>query len=148
MKTPIENIVTTLTGKKVLFLENDNGLYNGLDQFEQILIDNNIEYKCLFDVQGQELSSIIKAIKECDAIVFQTSWIYEKSRMLRDYLFESVDKKIIIECFRGVDPTWFYKPDVVHDVYIAQHPIFKDSEWKFCKLSEEPYWDYKNKFDK
>lgn len=148
MKTPIENIVTTLTGKKVLFLENDNGLYNGLDQFEQILIDNNIEYKCLFDVQGQELSSIIKAIKECDAIVFQTTWVYEKSRMLRDYLFESVDKKIIIECFSRVDPTWFYKPDVVHDVYIAQHMFFRDPEWTFCKLTKKPYWDYKNKFDK
>jgi hypothetical protein len=37
ISTPSENILKTLKGKKVLFLENDNSLDNGLDCFEQRL---------------------------------------------------------------------------------------------------------------
>lgn len=148
INNPIDNIISTLKNKKILFLENDLGLYNGLEKIENILIENNIEYTCIFDVESIDMKDILNKIKECDAIIFQTSWVYEKSKLLREYLFNSKDKKIIIECFRGVDPTWYYKPDVVHDVYITQPPIFSDSKWIFYKLSDDPYWEYKNKFDK
>ncbi len=154
MNTVKQNIVEVLQGKKVLFLENDCGLGNGLDQIEELFKEKGVNYKCLFELSTLSFEAILKAIKECDAIVFQTQWNREISGKLSEYFFASQDKKIIIECYIS-EPTWYYKPDAVHDVYIAHPPIrpFKsskvdESKWKFFKLSEKPYWDYENNFDK
>ena len=50
MKTSQENILSVLKDKSILFIENDMGLYNGLDKVEELLIENKIKYNCLFDV--------------------------------------------------------------------------------------------------
>lgn len=148
IKTPQENIVLVLNGKKVLFLENDNGLYHGLDNLEDILKQNSIEYTCLYEVSTLPMEQITKAIAEHDAIVFQTQWVYEVSKKLLQYMTALKEKKIVIECYVGTDPTWFYKPDVVHDVYVLSASDL-DWTWRFVKLHKtKPYWDFKNKFDK
>lgn len=154
LKSAIENLVDTLKGKKVLFLENDNGLYHGLDQIEEVLKKNKIKYKCLFEVGDIPFDTIVKEIKKADAIIFQTQWVYKIAGEISDYMFNSQDKKIVIECYIS-EPTWFYQPKAVHDVYICKppHRFFQSEEidpakWKFYKLSKKPYWDYKNNFDK
>jgi len=150
-KNPQQNIANVLKGKKVLFLENDNGLYNGLEAFEAILKQNKIKYKCLFEVSEMPLEKIIKAIGSFDAIIFQTQWVYPVSKKLYEYMAALQEKKIVIECFIN-EPTWYYKPDVVHDVYIYAYQdlqeLWEGNGHKFYKLSETAYWDYINKFDK
>lgn len=154
IKHPKENFVDLLKGKKVLFLENDNGLYHGLDQLEELIIANKIKHKVLFEVGDMPLENIIAAIKKCDVLIFQTQWVYKVSKEISAYMFASKDKKIVIECYLG-DPTWYYKPKAVHDVYICKPParydkddVVNEDHWKFFKLSQKPYWEYKNKFNK
>ncbi len=142
IKTPAENILATLKGKKVLFLENDNSLDNGLDVFQEILQAGNIEHKVLFGLSKMNIEDIIAHITEYDAIVFQTRWQTDASLSLSEYMFALETKKIVVEVFLG-DPTWYYKPKSAHDVYIYNHIL----NW-FYKLSDKPYWDYKNEFDK
>jgi hypothetical protein len=150
-KTPRQNIVNVLRGKKVLFIENDNGLYHGLDAFEAILKANKIKYKCLFEVDKMPIDKIIKNILTHDAIVFQTRWVEAVSHKLRDYMFGLQEKKIVIECFIH-EPSWYYKPDVVHDVYIHLFDELDNDDGnsghRFYKLSETAYWEYINEFDK
>lgn len=153
LKTPTQNVIKTLTGKKVLFLENDNGLNNGLDEFERILQSANIEYTVLFDLSEKPLDEIIKAINECDAIVFMTQWVYKIANILFDYIKSLPEKKIVVEVFIS-EPTWYYKSQhgSKHDVYIYSCQMYfgeaeKDTE-EFYKLTNKPYWDYKNGFNK
>lgn len=152
MNTPEQNVVKTLKGKKVLFLENDNVLQNGLDEFERILKKEGIDYTVLFDLSNTPLETIVTAINECDVIVFQTTWVYEISNKLFDYVSSLPDKKIVVEVFIN-EPTWYYASQhgTHHDVYIYSCMTFygdadKDTE-KFYKLTDKPYWDYVNKFD-
>lgn len=148
MKTVHDNIVDVLKDKSVLFLENDNGLYNGLDTLENILIENKIKYNCLFDLTSLSKEYIINQIHLYDAIVFQTTWTYDISKELYKFLESLKDEKIIIEHYIN-EPSWYYKPKVVHDVYICKiDDNFDEDWWSFYKLSDKPYWDYKNKFDK
>ncbi|HUS48525.1 MAG TPA: hypothetical protein VMZ91_00025 [Candidatus Paceibacterota bacterium] len=149
--TPSENILKTLKGKKVLFLENDTSLNDGLDCFEQRLIENEIEYKTLFNLEEVPFDDILKSISECDCIVFMTQWVYEASKKIKEYMFALKDKKIVIEVYI-CEPTWYYKPRSAHDVYIysCYRPWKSDpiEDEKFYKLSQKPYWDYKNKFNR
>lgn len=148
MKTAKENIIENLKGKRVLFLEGDNGLYHGLEQIEQVLKEAAIEYKALYNVRQLPIREIIESINEYDAIIFQTQWVYEISEEIKKFAFGMTTKKIFIECYIS-EPSWYYKPDVIHDVYIFKGTLrYLDDEMKFYKLSEEPYWDYKNKFNK
>jgi hypothetical protein len=152
MNTPAQNVEKTLKGKKVLFLENDNVLENGLDEFERILKNAGIEYKVLFGISDIPLQDVLTAINECDVIVFQTRWVYEISKKLFDYVSALPDKKTVVEVFIN-EPTWYYASQhgTHHDVYIYTcqtfyGEVFKDSE-KFYKLTDKPYWDYENEFD-
>lgn len=152
IKTPTENIVYTLKGKKVLFLENDSELENGLDEFERILKDADIEYKVLFDLSDIPMEQIKKAINEADTIVFQTQWCYEISKVLFEYVKALPDKKVVVEVYIH-EPTWYYRwqHDSKHDVYIYSCQVYwgkadKESE-RFYKLTDKAYWDYENKFD-
>lgn len=148
MKTPKENVIDTLKGKKVLFIENDNGLYDGVDDFENILKEANIEYKCIFEACEKPIDDIIADILAYDCIVFMTQWRTEVSFELKKFLFSLKESKIIVQVYIH-EPTWFYKPDTAHEVYIYTGPddIFDDSE-SFYKLSDKAYWDYENNFDK
>jgi hypothetical protein len=149
MKTAVQNVINTLKGKKVLFLEGDNGLYHGLDRIEKILIEEGIEYKALFEVRSLPMTDIVAHINEYDAIIFQTQWVYEVSQEIKRFAFGMKDKKIFIECYIS-EPTWYYKPKVVHDVYIFKGPLKwqSDEDIRFYKLSQKAYWDYKNKFNR
>lgn len=148
MKTVTKNLLDTLKDQRVLFLENDNGLHNGLDTLENILIQNHIKYNCLFDLTSLPKEYILRQIEMCDVIIFQTTWTYEISKEIHEFLKTSKDQKTIIEHYIG-DPSWYYKPDVVHDVFICKmNEDYEEEDWSFFKLSDEPYWDYKNKFDK
>lgn len=155
MNTPEQNIIKTLKGKKVLFLENDNSLEHGLDEFERILKKANIEYKVLFDLSEKPLDEVKRAIDECDALVFQTRWVYEITKQLFTYVKGLTEKKIVVECYIK-DPTWYYSSQhgTHHDVYIYTcfthrgKAIDREHSEKFYKLSKKAYWDYKNEFDK
>lgn len=154
--TPEQNIYDTLKGQKVLFLENDNCLENGLEFFEKILIDKKIEHKVIFELDTIPTSDIQKLIGEYDCIVFMNQWVYDVSKELMKYMFSLKDKKIVVEVYMG-EPTWYYKPDSAHDLYIyacmegfgekGDEDEFKDNE-SFYKLSQKAYWDYKNEFDR
>lgn len=153
INTPSENIAKTLKGKKVLFLENDNTLDNGLDEFERILKSANIEYTILFELSEKPLQSIIDSINSHDAIVFMTQWVYDIAEKLFLYIKSLKEKKIVIEAYIA-EPTWYYKNQhgSKYDVYIYSCQVTwgeadKESE-KFYKLTNNAYWDYKNKFDK
>lgn len=149
MNTPAENIVSTLKGKKALFIENDNGLYYGLDQFERILKENNIEHTILFDVSNKPIETVLEAITKHDCIVFQTQWKIEISNKLLEYVKNLKDKKIIVEVYIN-EPTWYYKKQhgSKHDVYIYNfNEGFPENE-SFYKLTNKPYWEYKNQFNK
>ena len=151
MNTPEQNIIATLKGKKVLFLEGDNSLENGLEEFEAILKRGDIEYTLFFNIEEKELSDITTAINNHDCIVFMTQWVYDISKTLSEYMFSLQDKKIVIEAYI-TEPTWYYTPkNTIHDVYIYScmmcwgEPL-KDNE-TFYKLSDNAYWNYENKFD-
>lgn len=144
MKTPKENIINTLLGKKVLFLENDTSLDNGLEKFEAVLKDAGIQYNVLFNLSTLPLNDILDAINTYDCIVFQTQWLTEISKKLFQYIQSLRDKKIVVEVYIN-EPTWFYHSEVFgkHEVFI----FTSINDECFYKLTNKPYWDYKNNFD-
>ncbi len=153
INTPEQNVLKTLRGKKVLFLENDSELAHGLDEFERILQRGGIEYKALFNLSELPLETITQHINEYDAIVFQTQWVYEIATKLFEYVKNLPKKKIVIEVYIN-EPTWYYASQhgSKHDVYIYTCMVSwgepdKETE-SFHKLTNVPYWDYKNKFNK
>lgn len=106
-----------LSGKRILFLENDYGLYHGLDWIEEWLIDNKVQYNCLYNLQELPLGYITEMLGWYDALIFQSQFVYSKSRDLRDYIIKSRDKKLIIEA-AGYKPHFEEKPrGIIHDVY-------------------------------
>jgi hypothetical protein len=119
MKTPKQNLSKVLKGKKILFIENDRGLYNGLDFLVEYFKKAKITYDCLFQADEKPIEDVLKAISETDVIIFQTTWRTDTRKKLSNFLYESKDKKIIIEhCIN--DPHWYYQPDgVVHDIYFV-----------------------------
>lgn len=152
MKTAIENIVKTLIGKKVLFLENGTGLEECSEEFQKLLNANSIENKVLEDIAEMDFKIVLDEITKADAIAFETQWVYEISKKLHDYLLKSKDKKAVIECYVN-EPTWSRKPKSVHDVFIFTcDPVSIElgggTPYEFYKLSNKGFWDYKNKFDK
>lgn len=151
MKTPEENVIETFKGKRVLFLENDNTLQDGLDELENIFKRGEIEYRVLFAVSAIPVEEIISEINSHDAIVFMTQWHSTVSKKIADYMFSIKEKKIVCQAYIH-EPTWYYKPETIHDVYIYSclvHWGKPDKEHEtFYKLTEKAYWDYKNNFDK
>jgi len=151
VNTPTQNIFKTLNGKRVIFLENSNGLYHGLDVFENILKERGIKYKILLNLSQLPIDRVLKDINNTDVIVFQTQWVYPISNKLFEYISSLKKKKIIVEVPVGNHPTWDYKPKgIIHDVYWYRYLDEGDDRKKegFYKLSRKPYWNYKNQFDK
>lgn len=151
IKTPQQNIIETLSDKKMLFIERDDDLYHGLEKIKSLLDKNKIENTCLFNASEKNIPQIVDQIMKHDGIIFRTNWNNELVDKLRDFMYTLRDKKIIIESYIS-EPRYYYKPkDLIHDFYICQPPLgtWEDNEeWKFLKLSANAYWDYKNKFDK
>jgi hypothetical protein len=157
MNTPEQNIINTLKGKRVLFVENDSDLDDErLKEFARILDSAEIQYEILCDVQDlmkQDMNLLTEPILKADAIVFMTQWVYEVSRVLESFIAELPTKKTIVEVYVN-EPSWYYASQhgTHHDVYIytcSKFWSFDSKEFeKFYKLTDEPYWNYANKFDK
>jgi len=130
-----KDMLKLFAGKRILFLENSNSLHVGVGNFEIWLRENKMEFNALFDVGSLSMDYIKGQIEYFDVIAFQTTWTYEVSRNISEFLKKSKDKKIIVESCIGKDPTWFYKPKgVVHDMYMLQ-PFSEDmDDWEFKKL--------------
>lgn len=146
INTPKQNVVNVLSGKKVLFIENDSSLENGLEYLEMVIKDNDIEYKKIFKASLKPLATIIDNINEYDAIVFMTQWLTETSKILTEYVRSLQTKKTVIQVYIN-EPTWYYASQhgSIHDVYIYQN---MDGKYEnFYKLTDKAYWDYENKFD-
>jgi hypothetical protein len=152
VKTAKENIIEVLGGKKMIFLENGGELDNGLDRLQEFMATNGLENTVLLYLQKLELDNIIQQINQHDGIIFQTQWVYKISKDLKEYMFSLKAKKIVVECCI-CDPTWYYKPEgIAHDLYIVKPSEEWEEkhgrEWEFYEITDKPYWDYKNKFNK
>lgn len=108
-----------LSDKNILFIENDYTLNNGLDFIEEFLIENKVKYNVLYNCRQLPFEYIIDMVKWYDVVIFQTQWVYESSLQLSQHFMESKDKKIFVEVPVSREGTWYYKPDVVHDVYMV-----------------------------
>ncbi len=151
MRTPEQNIIKTFKGKKLLCIENDNGLDNGVDTFQQILEKNGIEHRVIYDASNVPIEEIIAAIDWCDGIFFMTQWVYEISKKILEYVRNYQRPLDIIEICIS-EPTWYYKHQAgadQHNIYWYRKPLDYSEDWeRFFKLSNKPYWEYKNKFNK
>lgn len=132
-----------LVGKRVLFLENDFGHYHADGNFEIWLMENKIQYNSIFGISSVNMEYIIEVINHFDVIAFETTWTYEISQKIKEYLMKSRSKKIIIECFIGSEPSWYYKPKgIVHDLYTIGSGDEDMDNWDFYKLRvNKPYWE-------
>lgn len=152
MKSAKENLIKVLTGKKMLFLENDNGLSNDAGRLANFMDNSGLHYNTLFDLRNIPFYDIIAQIESADGIIFQTQWVYSISTQIKKFMFALQTPKIVIECCLA-DPSWYYIPkNIVHYLYIlkAYEPWEEEGgrEWEFYKITNKPYWDYKNKFNK
>jgi hypothetical protein len=153
INTPEQNIVDTLKGKKILLLENDYSIPSYVKVFTNILDRNGIEFTSLTGLERFASDHILMTIKNHDAIVFSSQWITPLSVQLRDYIRRMKDKKIFVEIYI-YEPTWYYKSqhNSVHDVFVFRTDTsYSEDKYKyvkFYKLTNKPYWEYKNEFDK
>ena len=148
MKTTKENIINTLMGKKVLFLENDNYLDNGLETLESVLKDAGIQYTVLFNLSKLPIQQVLDEINTHDCIVFQTQWVTSISHKLLEFVQSLPEKKVVIEVYIN-EPTWFYHMELFghHEVFIYKQDKHHLLPACFYKLTNIPFWNYKNKFD-
>mgnify|MGYP000309568923 CR=1 FL=1 len=138
---------------RVLFLENGDELDYSAEFFENWLIENKIQYNCLFDIKSLPMAYIINQINEFDVIIFQTTWTYERSFEIKQLLTEDsliTRKKIVIESMMSFDPSWYEIPHgVKHDMYFLRPQKsrkLKDN-MQFVKLAQDVrYWDRYGKF--
>jgi hypothetical protein len=151
MNTPEQNIVNSFKDKNLLFIENDNSFSSSVQEFHNIIKRAGIKHTVMFNLSEQPLEEIKKQIQKHDGIVFMTQWVYPISKTISEYMRSLKKKKIVVQCYLG-DPTWYYQPDdVPHEIYIYKCMVQwgepdKETE-SFYKLSNKPYWDYKNNFD-
>lgn len=146
METAQQNLLSVLKGKNILFLERSDELPTYLQTIQDFLVDNGVENDILADVSNVSFEAIAASINKADVIIFQTQWDNEVVRKLYPYAKTMTAKKIFIECYIS-QPHWYFKPKVIHDVYIIKIGMYDDL-WKFYKLSSKPYWGYKNNFNK
>jgi hypothetical protein len=129
-----KSMLKVLRNKNILFLENDNSLHDAVGNFETWLVENKVRNNVLYDVQHLSLDYIKGQIDYADVIAFQTTWTYEVSQTLREYLTKLKNKKIIIECYIS-EPTWWRKPKgVIHDIYVLHSAMEDMDDWDFKKL--------------
>lgn len=150
---PRHNIIATLSGKKILFLENGSHLEHQVNQFFKILADADLTPLVATEVHTLPLEHIASLINDADVIVFQTTWVHPSTTKLFEYISSLTEKKIIVECYLN-NPTWYYarQHGSIHDVYIYSCAVYYDTiideSESFYQLTESPYWDYENKFNK
>lgn len=150
MNNVINNIKNTLKGRKILFIENSNSLSDDIERFSDILSELDLPHTVLYNINDLDRAIVLSSIVKNEVIVFQTTWVYPISKELKEFIASLKDKKIIVEAYIH-EPTWFYASQhgTHHDVYIFSSPCkAADEHETFYKLTEKPYWDYENGFDK
>lgn len=137
-----KSLLKLFDGQRILFLENDNGLYNSVGNFETWLVENKIRYNALFDVSNLSMDYIKGQIEWANIIVFETTWTYEVARNIENFLTAYKDKKIIMECYIH-EPSWWRKPKgVIHDMYVLQSSGNDMDDWNLDKLRvNKATWD-------
>ena len=129
-----KSMLKAFSGKDILFLENDNGLFDSAGSFEIWLIENKIKYNVLYNVSELPLEYIKGQIECADVIAFETTWTYKISKDIKEFLISYKRKKLVVECY--IDkPTWCRKPvGVIHDMYVLGSYGDDMDEWYFKKL--------------
>lgn len=130
-----KSMLKVLDGKRVLFLENDYGLFDTAGNFEKWLRENKVQYNALFNLSELDNLKYIKdMINYFDVIAFETTWTYEISQQIKAHVAQMKTKKIIVECYTS-KPTWSFQPKgVIHDVYVLDSFSSDMDDWKFKKL--------------
>ena len=129
-----KSMLKVFEGKRVLFLENSNTLHDDIGNLEIWLREQKIEFNALYDVGKLSLDYIANQISYYDIIAFQTTWTYEVSKKLEEFLIKYKTKKTIVECYI-CDPSYYKKPkNVIHDIYVLKPGDDDMDEWKFQKL--------------
>jgi hypothetical protein len=136
-----KSLLKVFKGQRILFLENGDYMDDCVGNFHIWVRENKIEHNTLFDIRKLDMEYIKNQINNFDVIAFQTTWTYEVSHKLSEYIQKLKDKKIVVECYIK-EPTWFYKPKgVVHDVYVLHSDEDMDT-WEFNKLRiNKPIWE-------
>lgn len=143
------NLATTFKGKNVLFIENDYGLTPGLQHLRFLFSQYKIRYIELYGVGNTNADAVASLIKigDIDGIAFQTTWTYESSHNFRKAILEIQKPLLILESYVA-EPTLYYAiEDSPHTFFIYKHSN-EERRHKFYKLSQNPYWNYENGFDK
>lgn len=136
-----KQMLKTFANKRVLFLENDFTMHNSIGNFWLWCREHKIEHNCLYNIAKLPLEYTLEQIEWFDVIAFQTQWVYEISKQLETALTKSKDKKIIVECYIS-EPSWYRKPNVVHDVFVLDSHYYDMDTWKFNKLRlKKAYWE-------
>lgn len=129
-----KSMLKVFEGKRVLFLENSCTLHDDIGNLEIWLREQKMEFNALYDVGKLPLDYIAKQISYYDIIAFQTTWTYEVSRNIEEFLTKYKTKKTIVECYIS-EPSYFKKPKgVVHDMYVLSPGDDDMDEWEFKKL--------------
>lgn len=136
-----KKMLKVFSGRRVLFLENDYTMHDSVGNFWLWCRENKIEHNCLYNVGKLPVDYILEQLDWFDVIAFQTQWVSEKSHLLKEAISKLKDKKIVVECYIS-QPTWFYKPKVVHDVYVLDSHDEDMNEWGLKKLRiNKPIWE-------
>lgn len=110
-------MIDVLKNKEILILERDQSLSYQLLKFLEYCRENKLCINTLYSIQDVPFSYIQKQIDWFDVIVYQTTWTYEISHKISEYLRKNKSKKIVIECYMS-EPSFYRKPKgVVHDMY-------------------------------
>lgn len=137
----LDFICTEFKDKKFLFLENDWDLYRELKVIEDCLIENKIKYHTIFNIDKVSVKGILEVVDFADVIIWQSTYVSEKSRDLLKMINNYKDK-VFVEVQLN-EPMAFFKGSLIPDVYILNG--FDDDDfdnmWTFHKLSEKPLWE-------
>ena len=136
-----KDMLKIFNNKDILFLENGQSHQNCDGNLEIWLIENKIRYNSLYNISKLPLEYVKNQIEYYDIIAFQTTWTYEISKTLEEYISKLENRKVIVECYIN-EPSWNYKPKVIHDVYILNSFGDDMDDWTFDKLrTNKPYWE-------
>jgi len=132
-----QEILSAINGKKVLLIENDNGFDYSVGKFYNWMLENNVDSYALFDAKELPKEYVISKILEYDVIAFQSTFTYEESRELAEYVIGLKEPKTIFQIVIN-EPKFYYKPkDIVHDIYMLDSHNEDVKEWSCKQLRED-----------
>lgn len=148
-----------LKGKRILFIEGDNGLYNYVGEFEKFLVRNKIPYHTILNAGEMSLKGIQKLVNAHDVIVWQSQYVSQTALDIMDLLFNdklttpqgqgaSIEQypqnaKILLECYI-VDPLYWYKPKGLKKRLMGLTNLHGNEEhWELYEFKDDhkPIWE-------